>query len=119
MVEAGSTRRMVAVLAAACLLAVFAAPSAGADVVQPPGVGPEHRVSNPIESPSGSVAGGGDIAFDGTNHLVVWTDARSGTSSGFDVYGARVTPDGLLLDPTGIRIGSGPGDQAHPSVAFG
>jgi len=40
-------------------------------------------------------------AFDGTNYLVAWQDNRSSTT---DVYGARVTRSGRLLDPRGILL---------------
>ena len=55
------------------------------------------------------------VAFDGSNYLITWNDHRSGTS---DVYGARVSPAGTVLDPTGIPISAAPFDQYSSSVAF-
>ena len=62
------------------------------------------------------------LAFDGTNFLVVWMDDRSGTGSGFDIFGGRVSPDGTVLDPDGIAIsfarsGCGP-CIVRPALAF-
>jgi hypothetical protein len=119
MADAGLIRRMVAAAAAACLLSVFTAPGAGADPADPPQVGPEHAVSNPIEGPVAGTPTDADMASHGSTHLVVWTDSRASVSSGYDIYGARVTPDGQVLDPGGIRIATGIGDQQEPSVAFG
>ncbi|MEN8164506.1 MAG: hypothetical protein ABFS37_10290 [Acidobacteriota bacterium] len=55
-----------------------------------------------------------DVAFNGTHFLVVWSDYRNGD---WDIYGARVTPNATVLDPTGIQIYSAPNNQAYPSVA--
>jgi hypothetical protein len=55
------------------------------------------------------------VAFDGANFLVVWQDVRSGRS---DVYGARVTPQGTVLDSTGVAISTAVSTQASPAIAF-
>ena len=56
------------------------------------------------------------VAFDGENYLVVWEDLRSGGFS--DIYGARVTPDGTMLDATGFVISQAADDQESPVLAF-
>ena len=56
-----------------------------------------------------------DVAFDGTNHLVVWT---RGSGSFADVVGALVGPDGQVLPPGVIPIAVAPGQQSSPAVAF-
>ncbi|MDI7268549.1 MAG: hypothetical protein QME96_11185, partial [Myxococcota bacterium] len=55
------------------------------------------------------------VAFDGTNYLVVWTDYRAGIGDP-DIYAARVTPAGTVLDPTGIAVAVGPHNQTEPAV---
>lgn len=56
------------------------------------------------------------VAFDNdSTYLVVWQDDRSGTN---DIYGARVTTSGNVLDPPGIAISTATGRQRYPSVAF-
>lgn len=53
------------------------------------------------------------VAFDDSNFFVVWMDARNGTN--YAVYGARVSSDGVLLDPGGILIYP---YATHPSISF-
>lgn len=56
------------------------------------------------------------VAFDNNStYLVVWQDDRSGTN---DIYGARVSASGNVLDPPGIAISTATGRQRFPSVAF-
>jgi hypothetical protein len=55
------------------------------------------------------------VAFDGTNYLVVWSDDRAGER---DLYAARLTPGGTVLDPAGIPVGTMPGFQTEPEVTF-
>jgi len=57
-----------------------------------------------------------DVAFGAGSYLVVWYDARSGSS--YDIYGARVSPDGTILDTAGIAISTAGNSQYAPSVAF-
>ncbi|MCR4424175.1 MAG: T9SS type A sorting domain-containing protein [candidate division WOR-3 bacterium] len=57
------------------------------------------------------------IASDGNNYFVVWMDDRNNDWL-FDIYGARVSSSGVVLDPDGIRISYG-GDHLYPSIAFG
>jgi hypothetical protein len=56
-----------------------------------------------------------DVAWNGTNYLVVWQDYRSGT--GYDVYAARVSAAGTVLEAGGIAVSTAAGDQTSPAVA--
>ena len=58
------------------------------------------------------------VAFDGTNWLVVWEDRRRGYNN-YEVYGARVSQDGTVLDADGFNISNNPEDLGSPSVCFG
>jgi len=63
--------------------------------------------------------GGGtalSVAFDGTDYLVVWDDQRAGGFS--DIYGARVSTSGTVLDPGGIPIATTPRPEIAPDIAF-
>ena len=70
---------------------------------------PERRRYRPFASyDTGSVAV--DVAFNGTNYLVVWTEPRG-------LLGKRIAPDGTILDATPIRIARGNGQILVPTVA--
>lgn len=58
----------------------------------------------------------GSVAFDGTNYLVVWQNYLPGTGI-FRVYAARVTTEGVVLDPNGIFLADG-GVARVSAVAF-
>ncbi len=60
--------------------------------------------------------GNPDVAFDGTNWLVVWQDDRNGVH--LDILGARVSSAGVVLDPGSFVISGAPSAQQTPSVAF-
>jgi hypothetical protein len=56
------------------------------------------------------------ISSDGVNALVVWEDLRADSRE--DIYAARVSPSGAILDPTGIAIASSVEIERQPTVAF-
>ncbi len=55
------------------------------------------------------------VAFGGGVFLVVWQDMRGGAD--YDVYAARVSPEGKVLDAKPIVVAQGKGQQALPDVA--
>jgi hypothetical protein len=55
------------------------------------------------------------MAYNGTNWLAVWEDFRPTSDS--DVYGARLSNAGTVLDPAGIAISTATGSQFSLSVA--
>ncbi len=75
-------------------------------VLEPSGI-PLSTAVNDQTSPS--------VAYNGTNFLVVWQDARSGVS---DIYGTRVNSAGTVLNANGILISVAVGAQERPSVAY-
>ena len=58
------------------------------------------------------------VAFDGTNYLVVWIDQPLLERTYSDIYGARVTQSGLVLDVNGFAICAAAYDQQNPCIAF-
>jgi hypothetical protein len=56
------------------------------------------------------------VAFDGTNFVVVWQDDRVST---LDIYGARVSPAGAVLDPNGFVISNAVSNQTVPAIRCG
>jgi hypothetical protein len=55
------------------------------------------------------------IGYGGDNYLVVWVHPAAEFT---DIKGTRVTPDGAVLDPTGIPISLGPSWHWNPAVAL-
>lgn len=54
------------------------------------------------------------LAWTGSSFLAAWQDTRNG---GQDVYGTRIDPAGVVLDPANIPIATGAAVQEYPSVA--
>ena len=58
-----------------------------------------------------------DVASDGQDFLVAWQDERV---TGFrEIYAARVSADGAVLDPDGIPVSTGGCCRFTPAIAFG
>jgi hypothetical protein len=57
-----------------------------------------------------------DVAWDGTNFLVVFSDDRSMISP--DIYGIRIAPSGEILDGTAIQVSSETDMELAPSVTY-
>jgi hypothetical protein len=55
------------------------------------------------------------VASNGSDYLVVWAEFQSTTL--WDIAGSRVSPAGVLLDPSGIAISQGIREQYEPDVA--
>jgi hypothetical protein len=53
------------------------------------------------------------------NFLVLWHDGRNFDSAGYDIYGARITPSGIVLDPDGKRITYFSYQENLPNLAWG
>ena len=57
------------------------------------------------------------VAWGATNYLVVWQDNRT-AANGWDIYGARLSATGTVLDPAGIPISTALDQQTSPDVAY-
>ncbi len=57
------------------------------------------------------------VAFTAGFFLVVWSDLRSGKD--FDVYAARIKPDGTVMDEDGFLVAGGAHNQYGPTLAPG
>jgi hypothetical protein len=57
------------------------------------------------------------VAFDGVNYVIAWEDERDGQP---DIYAARVTPAGQLVDTQAIQVAWESGDdERYPTVVAG
>ena len=57
------------------------------------------------------------VASDGSSYLVVWSDQRNMRDSGTDIYAARVSGAGKLVDTNGIPVCTAINDQTVPAIA--
>jgi M6 family metalloprotease-like protein len=76
----------------------------GSNVIADIGSPPSHHNAGFPVTQAPFLQSGSHMAFDGTNYMVVWGDFRNGKAQ---VYGARVSSTGVVLDPSGIYIADG------------
>ena len=55
------------------------------------------------------------IGFDGTNFLVTWTDGRDSLEQ---IYAARVSPSGNVIDPGGFPVLPESDEQISSDIAY-
>ena len=84
-------------------------------VLLAPAISPEFGLDTPVTDPGGGSQTAPAVASNGTDYLAVWADDRGGD---VDVYGARVSQSGAVLDSLGIPIGVAINAQQAPAVAF-
>ena len=82
-----------------------------------PVVGPEFGMDKAISGSSSGSQANPAVTSVGTNYLVVWSDSRDAVDTGNDIFAARVTRAGTVLDPVGIAICRANGNQKNPSLA--
>jgi hypothetical protein len=51
------------------------------------------------------------------NYFVIWEDERNFDSTGYDIYGTRVTPTGVVVDSGGRRITNFKNSEIAPAMA--
>ncbi|HVL34003.1 MAG TPA: hypothetical protein VM600_10550 [Actinomycetota bacterium] len=57
-----------------------------------------------------------EVAWNGRFTLAVWADSRGSTGS--DIYAARVSPSGRLMDPLPLAVSRAARSQRNPAVAW-
>src|SRR5690349_13880195 len=63
---------------------------------------PEYMIGGTVTTPAPNWRGDAAVATDGTDFLVAWADFRASTTR--SLLATRVTRNGEVLDPLGIRI---------------
>jgi hypothetical protein len=56
------------------------------------------------------------VVSDGNGFIVVWEDLRNGKD--WDIYAARVTGEGKVLDEDGVLVAGGEHNQCRPAAVF-
>jgi hypothetical protein len=72
----------------------------------------------PVTSDAWMWAATPSIAFGDSEFLIVWEQATSSSPTGHDIFGARVTTAGGVVDVGGFPISDAPDDQFRPDIAW-
>lgn len=91
--------------------------SAKFPIVIDPVLSPQFELDQPVLGLAKTAQFSPSVAAGPDNFMVVWQDKDR--VDGFDIFAARITPDGTLLDPGGLAVSIEPGDQTDPVVAAG
>ncbi|HEX6097541.1 MAG TPA: hypothetical protein VF432_14530 [Thermoanaerobaculia bacterium] len=78
---------------------------------------PEYLVGGTTPSPAADLRFSPAVASDGEDFFAVWTDDRAGYGAG-SVVGTRITREGQILDPLGLRIATTLGWVLEPQVVW-
>src|SRR5258708_34171001 len=82
-------------------------------------VGP---VTELTATPNGFSQRGPAIDWDGASYVIVWEDSRAIATNGIDVFLARISPAGAIMDATGIPVltdmAARSGNQTFPAIAY-
>ncbi|MBM7113169.1 TolB family protein [Archangium primigenium] len=70
---------------------------------------------SPLTMPTPDFKSSPTVTHDGDSFLVAWEDHRTGQYLS-DIYGARVSNTGTLMDPQGFAIAAGPLGESSPAL---
>ncbi|MBA4388953.1 MAG: hypothetical protein C0404_13305 [Verrucomicrobia bacterium] len=100
----------------AMIISMWALTAAAADVS--PGALEFGKPFRPLTA-GGELRRDPDVAFGADSWLVVWQDGWSGLGGDSKILGARIAPDGKILDAAPIVVSAGKAIRERPRVAFG
>jgi large repetitive protein len=106
------------VVGAALVWTAVSAPLGASATRARPIISHEYPGPDPVVSSAADLQTNPAAAWGTTSSLVVWQDDRDFDPTLTDIYAARVTADGTVLDVSGIPIATAPGSQLNPDVAF-
>lgn len=58
------------------------------------------------------------VSWNGRNFMAVWQSNRKDPQN-YDLFAARISPSGRVLDPEGIELSKAPNNQLFPNLAWG